>query len=411
MKLLSPNMKSEKVQFKNKAGQILAARLDLPVEGKPRAFALFSHCFTCGKNLIAESNISTGLTQHGLAVLCFDFTGLGESEGDFGDTNFSSNVDDIIAASEFLSQTYEAPKILVGHSLGGTATLMAALKLNHVQAVATIGSPVDPAHVLRLFQERLGVIQEKGEAQVSIGGHPFTVKRQLVDDLENNFLEGAIKNLDAALLIMHTPQDSIVKIDNAARIYQAAYHPKSFISLDGADHLLSNSKDSLYAGQMIANWASRYVDLQAQDDLETSLQAVVRTGSDGLITEIKSGGHHLLADEPESSGGANLGPNPYDLLVASLGACKGMTLRMYADHKKWDLKEVRVHLQHQKVYVDDVSDPEKAKSKIDQIEVQLEVEGNLDQSQRERLLEISTRCPVHRTLIGDIRINSTLKEG
>jgi putative redox protein len=370
---------------------------------------LFAHCFTCNKNLTAVRNISRALTSAGFAVLRFDFTGLGESEGDFADTNFSSNVADLVFAARYLEENYEAPSILVGHSLGGAAVLLAASQLESVKAVATIGAPAEPVHVQHQFGEKVDAIENEGIAQVRLAGRPFTVKKQFLEDIRSTNLKAVIKKLKKAILVMHAPFDRTVSIDNAAAIYSAAFHPKSFISLDNADHLLTNKADSQYAGMMIAAWATRYIDTPEEKKLKTDHQVVVETVEGSYTTEIKMGRHHLTADEPESVGGNDFGANPYQLLLASLGACTGMTLRMYANRKKWDVKNITVHLNHGKEYVDDCESCEKPTAKLDHIYKTIEIEGDLDEKQRERMLDISKKCPVHRTLQSEIRINSELK--
>lgn len=401
-------MKSLKLNFENRNGLQLSASLDLPLREKPKAYAVFAHCFTCGKNVRGERNISLALTQEGFAVFRFDFTGLGQSEGEFYKTNFSSNVDDLEDAARFLADNYEAPQLLIGHSLGGAASLMAASKLEFVKAVTTVGAPAEPAHVAHLFQAIEDRISQEGEAQVNIGGRPFLIQKQFLEDIQQTDLGSVIKSLRKPLLVMHSPQDTVVGIDNAKKIYAQAWHPKSFISLDGADHLLLKKEDSLYAGKTIAAWAARYIDLVEKEPLLTNKQAAVRTGPIGYTTEVRTGRHSFLADEPTSVGGADLGPSPYDLLVAALGTCTSMTLRMYADRKGWDLQEVRVHLQHSKEHCQDCENADNPKSKIDTIERVLELEGDLDEKQRARLLEIADRCPVHRTLHSEIKVNTSL---
>ncbi|HNP17352.1 MAG TPA: bifunctional alpha/beta hydrolase/OsmC family protein [Fulvivirga sp.] len=398
-----------KINFKNKTGQLLSALLEQPVDGKPRAFALFAHCFTCSKNLTAVTNISRTLNQYGIAVLRFDFTGLGESEGDFSDSNFSSNISDLMSAYEFLDGNYEAPQIIIGHSLGGAAVLAVAPQMVAVKSVVTIGAPAEPAHVKKLLISGIDEIKEKGEATVSIGGRPFKIKEQFIKDLEASDLNSILPGLKKSMLILHSPQDAIVDIDNARKIYVAAKHPKSYISLDGADHLLSKKEDSQYVGDVIAAWANRYIAKKEEQKLTTDMPVVVRTGPIGYTTEIMAGDHGFLADEPESVGGANLGPTPYDLLLASLGTCTSMTLRMYADRKSFDLQEVKVHLQHNRVHVTDCETCETPEAKIDQIDREIELVGNLTDEQRKRLMEIADRCPVHRTLYNEIRVKTVLK--
>ena len=402
-------MPSDRLTFQNQAGETLAARLDLPVDGEPQAYILFAHCFTCGKNLKAAGNISSALTREGFAVLRFDFTGLGESEGDFADTNLSSNIADLIAAAEFLGERYEAPKILVGHSLGGAAVLQAATQLESVVAVATIGAPYDPAHVKHLLDGALEEVQHTGSAEVNLGGRPFTIKKQFLDDLEGRRVEENLRRLDRALLVFHAPLDKTVGIENAAKIFTAAKHPKSFVSLDTADHLLTDEADSRYAGTVLAAWASKYVLVEKQrrsrDRDPADNRVVASIGAEGYRTEIAASGHALVADEPIAVGGTNLGPTPYDLLNAGLGACTVMTLRMYADRKGWPLEGVTARLQHEKIHASDCQECESSASgKIDRIEREIELAGPLDDAQRKRLMEIADKCPVHRTLEGDIHI-------
>lgn len=402
-------MKTTKLNFQNSKGETLSARLEMPVDTKPHNFALFAHCFTCNKNLNAVRNIAKSLTQEGIAVLRFDFTGLGESEGDFADTNFSSNVADLVCAADYLRDYYKAPSILIGHSLGGAAVLVAKHQLPSVKAVATIGSPYHPAHVSHLLESGKEEIEKNGIARVSIGGRPFHVKKQFLEELDSlSSNHQIINSLDAALLVAHSPQDTIVGIDNATQIYKAAQHPRSFISLDGADHLLSKKEDSLYVGEAIAVWAKRYMEIPEPVRLQTGEQVIVRTG-EGYTSDIKVRKHHLVADEPEEVGGNDFGPGPYEYLLASLGACTGMTLRMYANRKNWDLQEVRVHLSHNKVYIQDSESSENQGAKLDKIEKVIELEGNLDDTQRKRLIEMADRCPVHRTLHSEVMIETKVK--
>lgn len=401
-------MRTTRIQFPNATGQLLAAKMDLPLGQRPKACAIFAHCFTCSKDLSAVRNISLALTQKGIAVFRFDFTGLGQSEGEFADTNFSSNVEDLVSAAAYMQEVYDAPQLLIGHSLGGAAVLLAASQIASIKAVATIGAPADPSHVSHLVQSGAAEIREKGAATVSIGGRPFQIKAQFLDDLAQASNQH-ISKLKKALLILHSPQDQTVGIKNAEMIYHLAQHPKSFVTLDGADHLLTDAKDAQYVGQLIAAWAERYIDLKTHPALSTDKQVVVRTGAEGFTTEILAGRHSLLADEPTSVGGTDLGTSPYGLLAAALGACTSMTLRMYADRKKWDLQEVRVHVQHSKSYPADSKQAEKSQSKIDVFEREIELEGALDEGQKARLMEIADRCPVHRTLHGEIKVETKEK--
>lgn len=402
-------MASTKISFTNTDGNTLAASLDFPANEQPYAYAIFAHCFTCNKNLTAVRNISRSLNQGGIAVLRFDFTGLGGSEGDFADTNFSSNVSDLVAAAQYLEDNYQAPALLVGHSLGGAAVIHVADRIPSVKAVVTIGAPCDPGHVGHLFVDNEEEITATGEAEVNIGGRSFKVKRQFLEDIKAQNQEEKIKNLGRALLIMHSPQDMIVPIENATRIYVAAMHPKSFVTLDGADHLLSNKKDSLYAGQVIATWLGRYVERAKTEELASDRDVVVRLGQEGFTTDVMVRHHGLTADEPTSVGGNDYGPNPYELLSASLGACTAMTLQMYARRKKWDLREVRVHLNHRKDHTEDMTNVKEPSSKIDHFDRLLEIDGDLDEAQRARLLEIADKCPVHRTLHADVVVRTEIK--
>ncbi len=403
-------MRTQKITFTNSKEQPLSARLELPVNQHPHTFVIFAHCFTCTKNLPMIRHISRSLNSAGFAVLRFDFTGLGDSGGDFADTNFSTNLSDIFAAADFLTERYQPPKILVGHSLGGAAVIQAACEIESVAAVATIGAPYNPVHVRHLFAENLPELESKGTANVTIGGRPFTVKKQFFDDLEHHTPFEKLRNLEKALLVLHSPQDRIVPIENAAKIYAAAFHPKSFLSLNGADHVLSNKEDSLYAGDMIACWAKKYVDIPKKEALKAEKKIAVRLeAQDGFTTDIMMRQHNLIADEPASSGGNDFGPSPYELLASGLGACTAMTLQMYARRKGWDLREATVHLDHSKDYVEDSRSPEALNSKIDLFERLIELEGDLTKEQRQQLLEIANKCPVHRTLKGEIEIRTRLK--
>jgi len=402
----------ENIRFENEHGDELAARLDQPADGHPSAYALFAHCFTCSKNLKAVGNISRALTRQGIAVLRFDFTGLGESEGDFADTNFSSNVDDLVCAADMLGDRFAAPRILIGHSLGGAAVLQAARRIDSTQAVATVGAPFDPEHVTHLLDDSVEEIERTGQANVTLAGRSFTIKKQFLDDLEGAKMENTIGSLDRALMIFHSPFDETVGIDNAAKIFQAAKHPKSFVSLDRADHLLTDEGDSMYVGNVVGAWAHKYVGETEPTERETDEQAsdrvITRTG-EGFRTEILGGGHAFVADEPTSMGGTDTGPTPYDLLLAGLGSCTGMTLRMYADRKDWPLEETVVRLSHGKIHAEDCDDCESTDGKVDRITREIEVRGDLSDEQRERLLEIANKCPVHRTLHNEILVRSSLR--
>ena len=402
-------MPNQKVVFENQSGHALSGILDLPI-GPPVGYALFAHCFTCSKNLKAAGNIARALNDAGIAVLRFDFTGLGQSEGEFADTNFSSNVTDLLAAVDYLAEQYEAPSILIGHSLGGTAVLQAAPQVESAVAVATIGSPSEPAHVSRMFADSEEALREHGEATVNLGGQPFLMKQQFLDDLDKQDLRSTIGSLRKALLIMHAPLDNVVEIDNASALFIAAKHPKSFVSLDSADHLLSREADSRYAGHVLAAWASRYLpEVTAAEALQANEGVVVaRTRLGGFRTDVRLGDHHLVADEPRSVGGTNLGPTPYDLLSGALATCTSMTLRMYADHKNLDLESATVRVEHDRVHAEDCVDCETADGKIDEFRRTISLEGDLTDAQKNRMLEIADRCPVHRTLHGEIKVRSKL---
>lgn len=407
-------MQFQKLSFKNPDGKLLAARLDLPLDEKPAAFALFAHCFTCTKNFNAVVNINRALVMHGIAVMRFDFTGLGESEGDFSETNFSTNVADLVAAADFLTKAYEAPKLLIGHSLGGAAVIQAARRITSAEAVSTIAAPTELAGLFRFIEgPLLEGLERDGQTTINISGRTFKIKKQFLDDLRKENMEEAIRALRRPLLIFHSPLDKVVSIDQAARIFTAARHPKSFISLDKADHLLSNREDSLYVGSVLAAWASKYLKTSERKYIQPQLsdnRIIARTGKTGFRTEINANGHSLVADEPIPMGGANSGPTPYDLLVSALGACTGMTLRLYADHKKVPVEAITVRLRHQKIHAEDCQDCEDPESKIDFIEREIELHGDIDEPTRKRMLKIANRCPVHRTLESKSRIATTLKE-
>ncbi len=400
-------MPTEKFQFEGEGGHQLAAALDVP-DGVPTAYALFAHCFTCGKDVLAAKRIATALAAKGIATLRFDFTGLGSSEGDFANSTFSSNVADLVRAANHLRETRRAPAILIGHSLGGAAILAAAGQIAEAKAVVTVAAPSDPAHVTGLFRDHVDNIREQGQAQVSLAGRPFTIKREFLEDIAENALMEKIAHLHKALLVMHSPTDDTVGIDNATRIFVTAKHPKSFVSLSGADHLLSNRADSAYVADMIAAWATRYVELAAAPIAETTdkpRQVVVRETRNGKFQNtVTVGPHSLLADEPHSVGGDDSGPGPYDFLLAGLGACKSMTMRLYAERKSLPLERATVTLNHSKIHAEDCAECETKEGLLDQIEVAIGLEGPLDADQRKRILEIADKCPVHRTLTSEIRI-------
>jgi uncharacterized OsmC-like protein/alpha-beta hydrolase superfamily lysophospholipase len=406
-------MPAERFDFPNAQGQKLAALLDRP-DSEIRAVALFAHCFTCGKSNRAARHIAEGLKLHGIAVLRFDFTGLGASEGEFANTTFSSNVDDLVAAADHLRRTVGAPAILIGHSLGGAAVLAAAHRIAAARAVVTIAAPSDPAHVIGLFGEKVAEIgnkdEDEDEVEVTLAGRPFRIRRTLLDDIGQQNLTPLVAGLHKALLVFHSPTDDTVGIDNASHIFTTAKHPKSFISLAGADHLLSKAGDAEYVARVISSWAGRYLDMEvdsrATEDTAPGTVLVRETRRGQFQQEVIVGDHRLLADEPVKDGGLNTGPGPYDLLLAALGACTSMTVRLYADLKQIPLKRTQVRLHHQKIYAVDCAECETKEGKIDRIDRTISFEGDLSADERKRLLEIADKCPVHRTLKSEVDIRT-----
>jgi uncharacterized OsmC-like protein/pimeloyl-ACP methyl ester carboxylesterase len=403
-------MPTERFQFTGSEGQQLAAALDTP-EGPPHAYALFAHCFTCGKDGLAAKRIAVALAAKGIAVLRFDFTGLGSSEGDFANSTFSSNVADLVRAADHLRTTRQAPALLIGHSLGGAAILAAAEQIPGAKAVVTIGAPSDPTRVTGQFADSIEKIRKDGLAEVSLAGRPFTIKREFLDDIAEHSLMGHITNLHKSLLVMHSPTDDTVGIDNATRIFVTAKHPKSFVSLAGANHLLNDRRDAAYVADVIAAWSSRYLDAQKPDEdadeSEAPREVVVRETRDGKFQQIVSvGPHQLLADEPVAAGGDDTGLSPYDFLLAGLGACTSMTMRLYAERKSLPLERTTVTLSHSKIHAEDCAECETKAGMLDQIERVITMEGPLTADQRDRLMEIADKCPVHRTLTSEVRILS-----
>ncbi|MEO1012931.1 MAG: bifunctional alpha/beta hydrolase/OsmC family protein [Bacteroidota bacterium] len=403
-------MNLQKVTFTNKNGEILVGRLELPADQHPHNFALFAHCFTCNKNLLAAKNISRALTSNGFGVLRFDFTGLGESEGDFADTNFSGNVEDLLAATDFLAQNYTAPTLLIGHSLGGAAVIFAGAQATSVKAVATIGAPSNPKHVKHLLKGNLEEIKTQGKATVNLSGRDFTIKKQFLEDLETKSLPDTAKKMRKALLLMHSPQDDTVEIKNAEEIYMAAHHPKSFVSLDGADHLLSSKRDSQYVGQVIAGWALRYLEIKDESNRPRTKHDVVASLSveDGFTTPMKVGNHYLTADEPLDVGGNDFGPSPYELVSAGLSACTAMTIQMYVKRKGWPLEHVEVHTSYSKDHLQDCENCESDNAKIDTFHREVKLQGDLDEKQKTRIMQIADKCPVHRTLHSETQVITVL---
>lgn len=411
-------MASQRIDFPGSRNASLAGRLEQP-ETTPRGWALFAHCFTCSKDSKAAAYIARALVEAGFGVLRFDFTGLGDSEGNFADTSFSSNVDDLVAAADWLRAHHGAPALLMGHSLGGAAVLAAAHRIPDAVACATIAAPFDPGHVTRLFGQQLEHIETQGEAEVKLGGRAVTVQRAFVEDLNSQRQRERIRALRRPLMVLHAPLDAVVAIDNASDIFQTALHPKSFVSLDDADHLLTRARDARFAASVIAGWAGRYLGEAASSpeapDRVAAVTNVSAPSDDGAIhvTErstgtftvaIGAGRHSWLGDEPQSAGGDDLGPDPYQMLTAALGACTAMTLRMYARRKQWPLENVTVTLKHSKIHSQDCAECEIRSGKIDRIERHISIKGDLDAAQRERLLEIADKCPVHRTLHSEVQV-------
>jgi len=386
--------------------------------GGSSAYALFAHCFTCGKDAVAATRISRALTSAGIAVLRFDFTGLGQSGGDFANSNFTSNVEDLVRAASFLGATRQAPSILIGHSLGGAAVLAAAAGIPEVRAVVTIGAPADPRHILALIGDQLAGLNNSESVEISLGGRPFKVGRQFLDDLDSHSQHERIAHLSAALLVLHSPTDQIVSIDNAREIFDAAHHPKSFVALDGADHLLTNAVNAKFAADIISAWVTRYVPTlrtgiateTGSPVLEPGTVRVTENGTGPYGQTITTGEHTILADEPQPIG-AGTGMSPYDLLLAGLGACTSMTLRMYAQRKKWPLDKVEVTLKHSRVHADDCATCDTVPAVMEQIDRTIVVFGELSDEQRESLLAIADKCPVHRTLHANVSVLTRISAG
>ncbi|MDG1944672.1 MAG: alpha/beta fold hydrolase [Halioglobus sp.] len=400
-----------KLEFSGTDGLKIAGLLETP-DGAPRAFALFAHCFTCGKDVVAASRIARSLVARGYAVMRFDFTGLGGSDGDFANSNFSSNIADLIHAADYLREHYRAPALLIGHSLGGAAVLAAAHAVSEAVGVVTIGAPSDPRHVTAQFACDLKAIERDGSAQVSLAGRPFTIKKQFLDDLEHQHQQEKIAHLKKALLVFHSPVDVTVSISEAEQIYRMAKHPKSFVSLDDADHLLTKSRDSEYVAVTIAAWASRFItDAAAVVQEETSLSSghvMVCEKNKNFTRTVLSDHHVWLADEATSVGGSDLGPDPYEHLLAALGTCTSMTIRMYANHKKIPLDAVTVELEHDRQHVKDCEGCSSEPRKIEILRKIITLKGEFSDQERQRLLEIADRCPVHQTLHGDLKIITEL---
>ncbi len=398
-------MNSTKLKIQNRKGITLNASLELPANQKPNYYAIFAHCFTCSSSLSAVRHVSRALTQDGFAVVRFDFTGLGRSEGEFADSHFSANVDDLLDVHAYMAEHYNAPSLLVGHSLGGAAVLVAASKLEAVKAVATVGAPATVTHVKHLFSHGIDEIKEKGEAEVNIGGRPFKINSDFVEEFDKTDLPAIVKKLRKPLLVMHSPFDKIVGVENAKKLYDNAFHPKSFITLDDADHLLTKEKDSQYVGEVIGTWAKRYFPKVENKMLSTEGEQLVshlNIIEDNFTTSIQTKNHTLIADEPVDIGGSDFGPSPYEYLNAALAACTVMTLKMYAERKQWDLKEVFVYISHSRKHSDDLEIEVDKPKYLDHISKKLKFVGNLDVIQKERLKEIASRCPVHKTIASEV---------
>lgn len=404
-------MPSTQVKFKGHTGGMLSARLEMPA-GEVLATAIFAHCFTGSKDLPVTKRIAQKLAASGIAVLRFDFTGLGASDGDFADTDFTTNVADVECAAAYLRAELEAPSLLVGHSLGGAAVLKAASLINGVKAVATIGAPAEPEHVLHIFESYLAEISNKGEAEVNLAGRPFTIRKQFLDDVAATDLTVSIAALKCALLVLHSPIDTTVGIENAAEIFGAARHPKSFVTLDQADHLVTRAQDADYAAGVIAAWATRYLDLTEPEPKASAPEGYVRSTEvtpEGFLQDIQSGAmHQIQADEPLAYGGSNMGMTPYKLLSAGLASCTSMTLRMYADHKGWSLDQISVDVQHDKVHVHEMKAIAKAHQPLVKFTRVINLDGDLDQAQRARLLEVADMSPIYKTLASDLSITTDL---
>lgn len=402
-------MQSTKLHILNSKGLQLQAYLELPANQKPKNYAIFAHCFTCSSTLKPVKNISRALTTHGFGVVRFDFTGLGKSEGAFADSHFSANVDDLLAVNKYMAEHYRAPSLLVGHSLGGAAVIVAASQLDNVKAVATIGAPATTEHVKRHFSHQFDEIPEKGHVEVNIGGRPFKINQEFVEDFDKTDLPEITKQLRKPILIMHAPFDQVVGIDNAQQLFVNAFHPKSFISLNDADHLLLRDKDSLYVGNMIGAWVQRYFETADNKILDTEdeqLVAHLNLLEDNFTTSIQTKRHNFVADEPVSFGGDDFGPTPYDFLSAGLAACTAMTLKLYAERKKWDLQEVFVYITYSKKHSADLMQGPDKPTRFDHLLKKLKFVGDLDATQKDKLVEIASKCPVHKTLLSEIVIDT-----
>lgn len=404
-------MNSQRLKIQHSKGYKLQAYLELPTNQKPNHFAIFAHCFTCSSSLNAVKHICKALTSHGFGVVRFDFTGLGRSEGQFSESHFSANVDDLLTVNDYLQKHYEAPSLLIGHSLGGAAVLVAASRLTNIKAVATVGAPSTVSHVKQLFSHGIDDVKENRYAEVNIGGRPFKIDDTFISDFDKTDLPEIVKSLRKPLLILHSPNDTIVGIKNAEQLYHNAHHPKSFVTLDDADHLLTNQKDSIYVGDMIGCWVQRYFEPIKNAMLDTEgeqLVAHLNLIEDNFTTSIQTAKHHFIADEPNTAGGDDFGPSPYDFLSAGLAACTVMTLKLYAERKQWDLQEVYAYITYSKKHSDDLMMDTDKPRRIDHLSKKLTLIGNLDDTQKQRLKDIAAKCPVHKTLQNEVVIETEL---
>ena len=403
-----------KLKIINRKGNELHALLELPANQKPNKYAIFAHCFTCSSSLDAVRNISRALTNFGFGVVRFDFTGLGRSTGEFAESHFSGNVNDLLDVHLYIKENYMAPSLLIGHSLGGSASIVASSKLDDIKAVASIGTPSDVEYVKNhLVSHQLKEVEKLGEIEINIGGRPFKIDKEFVEDFSKTDLLEVTKNLKKPLLIMHSPQDRIVKADHAHNLFVAAYHPKSFVSLDGADHLLTEKKDSVYTGNVIGAWVERYFPEEENEMLSTEgeqLVAHLDLTKDNFTTQLQTNKHSFIADEPGSVGGDDFGPSPYEYLNASIATCTAMTLKLYAQRKKWDLKEVFVYISHSRKHSDELMIDVEKPGYLDQISKRLKFVGDLDDKQKQRLKEIASKCPVHKTVANEVIFDTKIIE-
>lgn len=399
-------MNNKKLSFKNRYGEMLEGVIDLPFTQNIVAYAIFAHCFTCGKNIFAAENISRTLALKGIAVLRFDFTGLGESEGDFEDSNFTNNVTDIEDAAKYLTENFETPSLLIGHSLGGAAVLFSAQKIASVKAIVTIAAPSSPDHIMHLFKDSQEEINEKGKATMQLAGREITIKKQFIEDLRSLSMQNLLNDLRKPVLILHSPTDDIVGINNAAEIYKALHHPKSFVSLDDTHHLLKRQEDAEYVSAIIASWATRY--LKTNESVQSEGQVNAWLNNDNYTTEVVARKHVWIADEPLNVGGNDLGPTPYELLSSALATCTTITLKMYAKRKNWDPGEIKVMVEHGRKYPDDCEHCDDKSKLIEVFKRTLVFDERLDAEQKNRLQQIADLCPVHKTLSKSSRIDTVI---